>query len=433
MKVILITMQNTKFIVHVAFWIGCGIFAAYTTTLQFVRYYENEDTPKISYKKLRHSTEEDVYPDITICFNSPVMNSFKAPRGNVYNPIYLQKYHSLNQYQYNDLLIGDPKAWNDVPNATRVADVDFDSAAFYKLDSIFYHVALPEGPSNITRKEVMKKSFQIPGMICFTRNFGSYLKGDIVNSEVFVMKLNPKPIFAKIFVHHPGQTLRSIFGIDRFRRQAFQIMGTEVMLNSSRFFRIKLSQINVLKKRPDAIDPCDPSPSDDKRFWEELFNRIPCVPSYWKWFYPQNSTLKECKNFTQFSELQKFTWSTPIRLQMIETNRILSSLPVPCNEMQVIMTSEVRNLDWKKVRKNYDAELELVYNMQTYQEIRNVRDFGIESTWACVGGYVGLFIGCSLLSLLEGGYDLLMSLFKSNSNSKKPAKHYTKWTTKTKR
>ena len=41
-------MQNTKFIVHVAFWIGCGIFAAYTTTLQFVRYYENEDTPKIS-------------------------------------------------------------------------------------------------------------------------------------------------------------------------------------------------------------------------------------------------------------------------------------------------------------------------------------------------------------------------------------------------
>ena len=425
-------MQNTKFIVHVAFWIGCGIFAAYTTTLQFVRYYENEDTPKISYKKLRHSTEEDVYPDITICFNSPVFDSVRAPRGNVYNPFYLQRYHSLNQYQYNDLLIGDPKAWNEVPNATRVADVDFDGAALYKLDSMFYQVALPEGLTNITRKEVMKKSFQIPGMICFTRTFGSYLKGDFVVSEVFVMKLNPRPIFAKIFVHHPGQTLRSIFGIDRFRRQAFQIMGTEVMLNSSRFFRIKLSQISVLRKRPDAIDPCDPSPSDDKRFWEELFNRIPCVPSYWKWFYPQNSTLKECKNFTQFSELQKFTWSTPIRLQMIETNRILSSLPVPCNEMQVIMTSEVRNLDWKKVRKHYDAELELVYNMQTYQEIRNVRDFGIESTWACVGGYVGLFIGCSLLSLLEGGYDLLISSFKSNANSKKPAKHYTKWTTKNK-
>ena len=425
-------MYKTKFIVHVAFWIGCGIFAAYTTVLQFVRYYENEDTPKISFKKLHHSTKDDVYPDITICLNSPVLNNFKAPRGNVYNPIYLQKYHSLNKYQYNDLLIGDQKAWNEIPNATRVADVDFDGAALYKLDSIFYKVVLPEGQSNITRKEMMKKSFQIPGMICFTRTFGSFLKDDFIVSETFVMKLNPKPIFAKIFVPHPGQTLRSIFGIDRFRRQAFQVTGTEVMLNSSSIFRIKLSQINVLKKRPDAIDPCDPSPTDDKRFWEELFNRIPCVPSYWKRFYPKNSTLEDCKNFTQFSELQKFTWTVPMKLQMIETNRILSSLPVPCNEMEVIITSEARTYA-KKVRKSYDAELDVVYTMQKYQEIRNVRDFGMETTWACVGGYVGLFIGCSLLSLLEGGYDLLISLFKANTISRKTAKHYTKWAKKSKR
>ena len=61
-------MNNTKFIAHLVFWIGCGCFAGYTTVLQFIRYYQNADTSTISFKKLHHSVQDDVYPDITICF-----------------------------------------------------------------------------------------------------------------------------------------------------------------------------------------------------------------------------------------------------------------------------------------------------------------------------------------------------------------------------
>ena len=415
-------MHNTKFIAHVAFWIGCGIFAAYTTVLQFVRYYENADTPKISFKKLHHSMEDDVYPDVTICFYSTV-EADKIIRGKVYNDLYLQKNHALNKHQYNDLLIGNQKAWNEIPNATRVADVDFDEASLYKINSMFYRVVLEEGQSNITRKEVMKKSFQIPGVICFTRNFGSHLKGELVVSEYFVMKLNPQPVFAMAFVHYPGQALRSIFRRDRYLRRAFQVAGTEALKKNS-IFQVKLGQMSVLKRRPDAVAPCDPSPTDDNRFWKAIFDRIPCLPSYWKTFYPQNSILKDCKNYTQFSDLNELTWGVPRNpQQLIETKRIISSISPPCNEMEITITSEVRTTS-RKPMNHYDAELEIFYNMQKYQEIKNVRDFGMDGAWSSIGGYVGLFIGCSLLSLLDDGFDVLTSWRKGNP--KKPSKLFFK-------
>ena len=111
---------------------------------------------------------------------------------------------------------------------------------------MFYYAMLQDGMSNITWKEVMQKSFQIPGMICFTRSFGSLLKGELVVSEFFTMKLNPQPVFANVFVHYPGQLLRSIFGSDRMGRRAFQVAGTAAQLNFSRNFQVKLSKQNML-------------------------------------------------------------------------------------------------------------------------------------------------------------------------------------------
>ena len=71
-------------------------------------------------------------------------------------------------------------------------------------------------------------------------------------------------------------------------------------------------------------------------------------------------------------------------------------------------------------------ELGFTYSMTKYHEIRNERDFGMESVWSCIGGYIGLFIGCSLLSLLDDGYDLLLFWFKAKDYRNKLAKHCQK-------
>ena len=416
-------MYNGRFVAHVAFWIGCGSFAAYTTVLQFVRYHQNADTPKISYKNLHHSAREDVYPDITICFNSPYTPS-SAKRGTVHNNFYLQKYHSLSNIQYNDLLIGNEKAWNEVQNATRVADVNFADASL-KLSSMFYRLVLQNGQSNVTKDQLIQKSFQIPGTICFTRSFGSYLEGYSVSLEYFFGKLfglKPQPMMVMAFVHYPGQTLRTIFGQDRMNRADFELTGA--MLQSNSNFKVKLNQMSVLKKRPDSVKPCDPTPTDDERFWEELFSRIPCLPAYWKEFHhTKNSTLKDCTNYTQFSELSKFIIFKQIYLK--ETERILASLPVPCNEMEISATSGI-NVHRDAAKQTPGPELGFTYSMTKYHEIRNERDFGMESVWSCIGGYIGLFIGCSLLSLLDDGYDLLLFWFRAKGYRNNLAKHCPK-------
>ena len=50
----------------------------------------------------------------------------------------------------------------------------------------------------------------------------------------------------------------------------------------------------------------------------------------------------------------------------------------------------------------------LRYKDKLYQEIVNVRDFGLGSFWSNVGGFTGIFIGYSLLDL----YDFLIAITK---------------------
>ena len=45
--------------------------------------------------------------------------------------------------------------------------------------------------------------------------------------------------------------------------------------------------------------------------------------------------------------------------------------------------------------------MEVVYMDENYQEFISSRDFGFESFWSGVGGFVGIFLGHSLLQLPE--------------------------------
>ena len=46
-------------------------------------------------------------------------------------------------------------------------------------------------------------------------------------------------------------------------------------------------------------------------------------------------------------------------------------------------------------------DLEFTESSGMFQEIENVKDFGIESCWSAIGGFVGIFIGYSLRQLPE--------------------------------
>ena len=55
------------------------------------------------------------------------------------------------------------------------------------------------------------------------------------------------------------------------------------------------------------------------------------------------------------------------------------------------------------------------YIDKNYQEIANERDFGFESFWSAVGGFIGIFVGASLSqvpALITNGWIFLKKLRK---------------------
>ena len=67
----------------------------------------------------------------------------------------------------------------------------------------------------------------------------------------------------------------------------------------------------------------------------------------------------------------------------------------PCNYMKVSVGA---------LQQPYYLDyilMELAYMDESYQEFINAREFGLESFWAGVGGFVGMFLGYSFLQIPE--------------------------------
>ena len=62
---------------------------------------------------------------------------------------------------------------------------------------------------------------------------------------------------------------------------------------------------------------------------------------------------------------------------------------------------EEKQLDAKTRQFVSYLDLEFIQGNEMFQEIENVRDFGFESCWSGIGGFVGIFVGYSLMQLPE--------------------------------
>ena len=75
----------------------------------------------------------------------------------------------------------------------------------------------------------------------------------------------------------------------------------------------------------------------------------------------------------------------------------MTSYKGPCTDMGILSTNE-------RVSKTSPDTLESVririeYMERYYQEIVNGEEFGFESFWSAVGGFLGIFMGYSMLQL----------------------------------
>ena len=58
-------------------------------------------------------------------------------------------------------------------------------------------------------------------------------------------------------------------------------------------------------------------------------------------------------------------------------------------------------------------DIAFIVGCDVFQEIINARDFGVESCWSGIGGFVGIFVGYSILQLPDFLYFVLQWLIRA--------------------
>ena len=90
---------------------------------------------------------------------------------------------------------------------------------------------------------------------------------------------------------------------------------------------------------------------------------------------------------------------------------IQSTYQQPCNEMKLSFAFDRQN----RIGGTGYITTVFEYSDKNYQEIVNERDFGFESFWSAVGGFVGIFVGASLSQIpimMSGAWNFLNGLRK---------------------
>ena len=379
------------FIKRTAFII-CFSVVFYLTIKEIVRYNTNDDSSSISYKKFNDSPK-DKYPVITLCFYG---------RYGQYRTIYKQKNiekSGLSVLQYREILIGKSNSApeiNDLPNFSSATialnEMIRKIATFDDQDKAINKWSLRENkkpPSeNNSLVPILNSSYwpgyvsyQNPNQICYTQ-YTRFEKGFV--KSVDLIHIDSKMLdellgegFLYFYVHYPGQTIRN------FGREVFSIMLRKKY--TKKRIAIRLSDISILRRRANARQPCEPNmKNEDDVFRNDVVSRIGCIPPYWTTNETMDSKFGKC---TSSSQLQKAYYYS--RYENVKY--ILGKHPPPCTEMTVSSSVDMQG--------SSQLKLHFQYRTNQYLEITNKRDFSARNLWSSVGGYVGIFLGYSLLQL----------------------------------
>ena len=375
------------------------------------RYIEDLSKTSITYKHYNENPE-DQYPTYSICFKGTSLYWN--------NDLAIFNEYELHPDQFEQILKGEnafryhynatsrlykklPTFFRNVLNRSfgafhlQISDI-LDKAIFTADDgdnSILYDKF---SNSNSSHDPPFYIGYQTPEMICFTREskYGpntTWLEDELSFNEKLLKDtsiLHPKTNFS-IYIHYPNHLIRSLASPNfksSLKKYADLIEPTN---GTSRFLEFRLSQGTVLRKRSDATGSCRSEIVDYDRYLLEIVCKDPnisCIPPYWKDKLQNISGLPEC---TQQIQLKGVYDSTTSKKQIIAKHS------VPCTDMYNSIVSK-----WQRKEAGDPwMLLKFLYEDQYYIEIKYWQDFGFENFVSNLGGFIGIFLGYSMMQLPE--------------------------------
>ena len=383
---------NILSFIKFACFVFCFSVVCYLTIKEIIRYSNNDDTSSIAFRKF-NASPRDKYPVITFCFYGKYSSIYKKDE--------IEKAGlSISQYWY--LITGHTEA-----NASEINSLPEFSLVTIKLRELtkkFNSKNEKDGyingwSVNDTRKPpsehnpllpLLKTSFwpfqmsyQNPDQVCFSQHNkfeeGTIKLIDYLQLDDVMLTDLPDTGFLYIYIHYPGHAIRTL------GKEVYSVRLTSQYVKKRMVIRI--SGVTVLRRRTDARIPCNASlENEDNEYQKRIIRKVGCVPPYWVSSHPPTSKFKRCTSTSELSEAYNHSRFGSVKVSLEQHDP-------PCEEITVSTSVDLQY--------GNDLNINFQYRTDQYLEITNKRDFGVTNLWSSIGGFVGIFLGYSLLQLPE--------------------------------
>ena len=380
--------------------------AVYWTLIFCSQYAENSDTNSITIKDF-NVEPQDVYPSFSLCFSGTnfywrndlgIFNAFglnrmefeKMLKGET--AIRYERNHSFQSYNKVPTFTGNGSKVNFQRLHLKLTDFLEETLFSYENSEETVHY-VNDRHSDSTPEPHIHLSYLSPDVVCFTRDNTEPLNSirvfDMIalNTSIFE-KHEYENTELKIFVHYPGQLMRS-FGKPKYTATAkfLKRLGPAHYPTS---FEFRISQIKMLRKRPGSNTPCEPDIlNEDEYLQKQIIKELGCIPIYWKNLSSEENRSKVCGDPKKLKIAYK---------NITDVKNIMAWNVQPCNEM-LLHTSD--NLNVEPEIPSRDGAIIFYYTDKMYEQIQYKRTLEFENWLSNVGGYVGMFLGYSMMQLPE--------------------------------
>ena len=378
--------------VKLAFSLICFSVVLYLTTKEILRYTNNEDTSSIAFKKF-NASPRDKYPIISFCFYGKYSSIYKKDKLEASGMSIAQYWNIItgrSEVNVSEIisLPEFPLVTIKLKELTKKFNTENEKGEYINRWSVNETWKPPsENNSLLPLLESsywpFHVSYQNPDQICFTQK-NKFKKGmikllDYLQLDDVMLNDLPDIGFLYIYIHYPGHTVRS------FGKEVYSIKLSQQYVKKR--LMIRISSVTVLRRRTDAKTPCNSTlENEDSEYQKRIIRTVGCIPPYLVSSDTETTGYERCKTSSKLSEAYNLS-------QFGNVKSSLEQYDPPCEEITVSTSVDLQY--------GNDLNMNFQYRTDQYLEIKNKRDFGVTNLWSSIGGFVGIFLGYSLLQLPE--------------------------------
>jgi len=203
-----------------------------------------------------------------------------------------------------------------------------------------------------------------------------------------------------LYIHQPGQLMKHLMTnmLKYFKSAVYrQRLDDYSKGKGIKSLLYTLHQLEVLNKRPNMNNPCDPKlENEDNAIRREIVKLVGCIPTYWKRFNIVGANMashSSCNTREELANLSTFLPRWEGNYFVDKTQHLYIS---PCQQLKI---SGELNDDAYLDFGDHGLYMKISHMTDEYKSITNAQAFSAQDLWSQIGGFVGIFLGCSLLQV----------------------------------